>query len=262
MPSRIRGLWLLLPIIILGIGASLVVDLEFFKTFVTSTPVRILIKGIALALSSGAGVVSYVRSEQRHRESSREQQRREAVALLESTLASSIQNLFIGERPETIRANLMVAAGNELRMLAGCNMLVFPDSKVRLRKGQGCAGAAWQQAFDATISEFWRPVVAMTTDLTRRRKKDTWHLSDDQIRLTSHILWIVSIPLFRTRQGQRTFLGVLNFDGVHERLRNEVRLSNAEFLGECASVAERVAEIICSPPASLLTNIDASSRKG
>ena len=61
MPSRIRGLWLLLPIIILGIGASLVVDLEFFKTFVTSTPVRILIKGIALALSSGAGVVSYVR---------------------------------------------------------------------------------------------------------------------------------------------------------------------------------------------------------
>jgi hypothetical protein len=47
--------------------------------------------------------------------------------------------------------------------------------------------------------------VAKTTDLTAKRKKDRWHLTDEQVRLTRHILWIVSIPLFKKSQGQRAF---------------------------------------------------------
>jgi hypothetical protein len=185
-------------VVAVGVAATLAVDLDITKTLITSAELRTAIKALALVLSAGSGVYSYARSELRHAESSQKQERREAMALLEATLTSSIQNLFVGELPHTIRANLMVVSGNELEMLAGSNMLVFPDFKVRLRLGQGCAGAAWEQAEDSTISDFWRPVVATKTDLTPKRQKDKWHLTEEQVRLTSHILWIVSIPLFTT----------------------------------------------------------------
>jgi hypothetical protein len=171
MPRRVRGLWLLLPIVAFGVMASLAVDLDTVKTLIGSSALRVGIKALALIFSAGAGVYSYIRSEQRHSESSRKQEQREAISLLEATLASSIQNLFVGELVSTIRANLMVVADDELQMLVGTNMVVFPDSKVRLRKGQGCAGAAWQQAVEATVNDFWKPVVATNTDLTTPLKK-------------------------------------------------------------------------------------------
>ena len=182
------------------------------------------------------------------------------MALLEATLVSSIQNLFVGELPQTIRANLMVVSGNELQMLAGSNMLVFPDFRVRLRLGQGCAGAAWEQAEGSSISDFWRPVVATSTDLTTRRQRDMWHLTEEQVRLTAHILWIVSIPLFTRSHGQLTFLGVLNFDGVHQQLRHADRLSRPDFLGQCAAVGERVAEVVSTSGSPLFGEIDPGAR--
>jgi hypothetical protein len=78
--------------------------------------------------------------------------------------------------------------------------------------------------------------VAKRTDLTAKRQKNKWHLTDEQVRLTAHILWIVSIPLFTKTPGQHTFLGVLNFDGVHQPLQRPERLSQPEFLGQCAAV--------------------------
>ena len=182
------------------------------------------------------------------------------MAQLEITLTSSIQNLFIGEVLHTIRANLMVVSGSELKMLAGSNMLVFPDFKVRLHKGQGCAGAAWKQAEGSTISDFWRPVVATSTDLTPKRQKEKWHLTEEQVRLTAHLLWIVSIPLFTRSHGQFAFLGILNFDGVHRQLRHVDRLSQPDFLGQCASVGERVAEVVSNLGAALLEQIDLGER--
>jgi hypothetical protein len=257
-----KGLWLIITIALLGVAAALAVDLDMVKTLITSQAWRVGTKAVALLLSAGSGVYSYIRSEQRHRDSLHKQEKREAIALLEATLASSIHNLFVGELVPTIRANLMVVSDNELQMLAGANMLVFPDFKVRLRLGQGCAGAAWQQAIGSTISDFWRPVVAKSTDLTPRRQKDRWHLTDEQVRLTGHILWIVSIPLFTKSQGQRTFLGVLNFDGVHQQLRHPDRLSQPDFLGQCAAVGERVAEVVSSQEAALLGQIDADGKNG
>ncbi len=94
-----------------------------------------------------------------------------------------------------------VAFKEELRVLARVNMLVFPDYKLRLPKEQGCAGVAWQQALDSTVSDFWKPVAATSADLTATLKKDRWRLAEGQIRLPRHILWIISIPLFRSWQG-------------------------------------------------------------
>lgn len=258
MPRRVRGLSLLLPIVALGVIASLALDLDVIKALIGSPAVRGVIKALALAFSAGSGVYSYIRSEQRHRDSSLSQERRDAMGRLEDTLASSVQNLFVGERPETIRANVMIASREELHMLASVNMLVFPDYKVRLRKGQGCAGVAWQQALDATVSDFWKPVVATSMDLTTGLKKDKWKLTEDQVLVTRHILWIVSIPLFRRSQGQRTFLGVLNFDGVHRPLEHPERLSQSDFMGQCAAIGERVAEVVSSQAALLLAQVDAA----
>lgn len=260
MRRKTPGIWLLLAVVTVGVAAAITVDLDTTKNLIMSAELRTGIKAVALLLSAGSGVYSYMRAEQRYRESLQKQEKGEAIALLEATLASSIQNLFVGELLQTIRANLMVVSHNELQMLAGANMLVFPDFKVRLRLGQGCAGAAWQQAFDEAISEFWRPVVAKSTDLTAGRQKDKWHLTDEQVRLTRHILWIVSIPLFTKSQGRRTFLGVLNFDGLHQPLRRADRLSQPEFLGQCAAAGERVAEVVSTRGAALLEHIDADGR--
>jgi hypothetical protein len=130
--------------------ATIAVDLDATKKLIVSAELRAGIKAIALLLSAGSGVYSYMRAEQRYHESLQKQERAEAIALLEATLASSIQDLFVGELLQTIRANLMVVSHNELQMLAGANMLVFPDYKVRLRLGQGCAGAAWRRGTSLT----------------------------------------------------------------------------------------------------------------
>ena len=245
------GIWPLLAVVTVGVTAAIAVDLDATKKLIVSAELRAGIKAIALLLSAGSGVFSYVRAEHRHHDSSLRQERRDAMARLEDTLASSVQNLFVGERPETIRANVMVVSKEELSMLASVNMLVFPDYKVRLRIGQGCAGVAWQQALDATVSDFWKPVVAASTDLTAGLKKVKWRLTEDQILLTRHILWVVSIPLFRKSQGQRTFLGVLNFDGVHRALKHPERLSQSDFMGQCAAIGERVAELVASQESGL-----------
>ncbi len=205
---------------------------------------------------------SYIRSEQRHYESSIKRERKDAIAKLEDMLISSIQNLFVGERPETIRANVMITSKDELHMLASVNMLVFADYKVKLRKGQGCAGVAWQQALDAAVNDFWKPVVATSMDLTTSLKKGKWKLTEDQIQMTSHILWIVSVPLFRRSRGNRAFLGVLNFDGVHRPLEHPERLSQSDFMGQCASIGERVAEVVSSQGALLLAQVDAAGQNG
>lgn len=157
---------------------------------------------------------------------------------------------------ETIRANVMVVSGNELRMLASASMLVFPDYRVRLRKGQGCAGVVWQNAVEGPINDCWKPVYITRAQLTAKLQKEKWRLTDEQILQTSHILWILSIPLFARKQGQRTFLGVLNYDGVHKPLKRPGRLSQSDFVGECVAMGERMAEVVSGQGALLLGQID------
>jgi len=163
----------------------------------------IALKAAALVLAAGSGVFSYVRSEQRHRESAEARSRRDAMAELEATLFSCIQNLFVGERLPTIRANVMTAEEDELRMPASANMRVYSDYRVRLKKGQGCAGLAWQRAVDGPVAECAQPVYVPKAQLTTASLRRKWKLTEEQIRLTSHILWILSIPLFSKGGSQR-----------------------------------------------------------
>jgi hypothetical protein len=184
------------------------------------------------------------RSEIRHRETSIEQGKKEALKRLEETLASAVQHLFAGEARETIRTNVMTVSGGQLRILASVNMLVFPDHKMRLRKGQGCAGSVWEKALEGSLEDFWKPVYANEAQLAAPLLKTKWRLTEAQISLTQHILWILSMPLFHAAGGQRTFIGVLNFDGVQRPLRYPERLSQPDFYGRCVAVGERVAETV------------------
>lgn len=242
MRTRIKGLGWLITIALAGILASIAVDQDPLRTLIGSSVLRMTIKAVALAFSAGSGVFSYVRSEQRHAESSEKQARKESIESFEEMLLSAIQNLFVGEMTSTIRANVMLTSGEVLEMLASANMRIFPDYDVRLRKGQGCAGVAWEHAVQGSVDDFWKPLYASQTQLTVPQLKRRWHLSDDQIRLTRHILWILSIPLFRKSEAGRTFIGVLNIDGVHDPLQHPERLAQREFLGRCVAVGERIAE--------------------
>lgn len=170
--------------------------------------------------------------------------RKEALKRLEETLASAIQFLFVGEARDTIRANVMTVSGEDLRMLASVNMLVFPDHRMRLRRGKGCAGSAWARAVAGPIEDCWKPVYATETMLTPSLLKERWKLSDEQIAQTRHILWILSIPLFQRTERQRTFLGVLNFDGVHRALKDPGKLAEPDFIGRCVAMGETVAESV------------------
>jgi hypothetical protein len=93
------GIWPLLAVVIVGVAATIAIDLDAAKKLIVSAELRVGIKAVALLLSAGSGVCSYIRAEQRYRESLQKQEKSEAIALLEATLASSIQNLFVGELP-------------------------------------------------------------------------------------------------------------------------------------------------------------------
>jgi hypothetical protein len=240
---RIRGLVVLVLIAVAGILISLFVDQEPIKSLLAWPVVRFVVKLVGMAFSAGAGVFSYYRSEKRHQDTSIVQAREKARVHLTDMLVSAIQNMFIGETPQTIRANIMLAEGDELHMLASANMDVFPDFKVHLRKGQGCAGLAWKRAVSTAMNDCWRPVLATQAQLTRAQLRRRWNLSDDQVGKTSHILWILSIPLFLNAGSTRSFVGVLNFDGVHKPLNSPHRLRHPDFIGACVAFGDNVIQV-------------------
>ncbi len=256
MKERIRGIWILLPIVVLGIIASLVLDLDIIKSSIGTPWLLLTLKAVTLALAAGSGVFSYIRSEQRHKESATAQEHREALAQLEGTLFSCIQNLFVGEQVSTIRANVMTVCNDELCMRASANMRVYSDYKVRLKKGQGCAGLAWERAVECSMADCWQPIYVPKAQLTTTLLKKKWKLTDEQIRLTSHILWILSIPLFRKSASQHTFIGVLNFDGVNRPLRRSGRFRQQDFKRSCLAAGDRIADITSALDAIEALSID------
>ena len=137
----------------------------------------------------------------------------------------------------------MVVEHEELTMLASANMEVFPDYQLRLRRGQGCAGTAWERAVAASTYNFWRPVQATQTQLTKALLRRRWKLTEEQISRTAHILWILSIPLFFRVGSRREFAGVLNFDGVHEPLRSPHRLMQPDFIGQCVTLGDNLVDV-------------------
>jgi hypothetical protein len=95
----------------------------------------------------------------------------------------------------------------------------------------------------ASMNDCWRPVHATQAQLTRALLRRRWRLTDEQVARTSHILWILSIPLFLKAENVRRFVGILNFDGVHEALMSPQRLSQPDFIGECVAFGDNVVEV-------------------
>ena len=234
-----KSLRLFVPIALLVVGGVVSIGADA----VVQDPLpRIVTKCAAVLMIASPGILSFARAEQRARQASAENSAKEGVAELEEMLFQAIPILFDGEPPHRLRANVMIKAGQHLQMFCSANMKIFPDYQMRLSIGQGCAGAAWQKAIGDPISDCWKPVYAPRAQLTGNQLQSRWKLSREQIRLTGHIRWVLSVPLFRNDRGKREFFGVLNFDGVNGELLRPARLKEKRFIGNCAAVGERIAE--------------------
>jgi hypothetical protein len=256
MSRRIPGLGILIPLAAVGVFTSIAIDLDTIKAALPFPVVRFAIKAIALLLAATPSVISYAAAEKRHRQSSINQSCRDGIAELENILVSAISILFDGEPSNRIRANIMVKTKKNLEMLCGANMKIFPDYKMSLRIGQGCAGAAWQRAMRGSISECWKPVYTPKAQLTPRQLKSRRKLSEDQVRITRHILWVLSIPLFQNARGDRKLLGVLSFDGVNADLQHPERIEESGFICSCVATGERVSQVLLTQCASIMEQLD------
>jgi hypothetical protein len=255
MTEKIPGLKLLIPVAAVGAVAAFAADLLPAGGPFGAGWIRALVRAVGLLMAACPGIISYVRAEQRHRQAARQQECRDAFTALRRTLVASIQVLFPGESGQSIRANVMTAPGDVLRMFCSVIMEVSPDVRMTLRRGQGCAGVAWKQAVDGPIGDCWKPVYAPRAQLTLRRLKQRWKLTDEQIERTRHILWVLSIPLFAHVGDSRRFLGVLNYDGVQQELVRPQRLDEEEFLRQSITMGEKIAEVLlqqCEPALGLV----------
>jgi hypothetical protein len=236
--------------------ASILVDLEPIKTTLSSPILRVVIKSAALLLAASPGIVSFARAELRAEQGLAEKSAKEGIAELQNILVSAISILFDDEPMNHIRANVMLRIGDRLKMFCSANMAVFPDYQMELSKSQGCAGVAWERAVTVPISECWKPVFAPKTQLTTRQLRSRWKLSAEQIGMTSHILWVLSVPIFGNVRGRREFLGVLNLDGVVAELRHPDVIGKKEFIGSCVKVGERIADHLLTECKAVLVRLD------
>lgn len=239
---QLKSILLPLAIALVGILANLVLD------YLTATGqlgphhgLRFYVfRLLALAAAVFPGLFALARTEMR--ESAR--RRREQLDTLTSVLEASVRRLFPDENPYLVRANVMLAEGDQLRVLCGWNMEAYPDSRMNLAYGQGAAGNVWKRATENPPSECWQPVYAPKAQLNRRSLKEKWLLGDEEIRNTSHILWILSTPLLHRQGESLRFLGVLNLDGVTRPLRSMEVFEDDRFHLHCVAVADHVADLI------------------
>ncbi len=256
MSKGLRTLFIIVPVALVGIVLSIAVDSDPVKATIASDLARLLIKSAALILAASPGIVSYARAEHRAGQALTAQAAREGVADLEDILVSAISILFDGEPTHHIRANVMLRIGEKLKMFCSANMKVFPDYQMELAKGQGCAGVAWEKAMGDPMSECWKPVYAPKTQLAAKQLRSRWNLSAEQIAMTTHILWVLSIPVFGKVGGRRDFLGVLNFDGVLADLQQSDIIREEKFIGTCVAVGERIADHLLTKCKPMLERLD------
>jgi hypothetical protein len=238
----LKNIWLPLTISLIGLGANLVLD--YLTATGQSGPqlgLRFYVfRVLALSAAVFPGLFALGRAEMR--ESARK--RREQLDDLTSVLEASVRRLFPEENPYYIRANVMLASGDRLKVLCGWNMGAYPDSKMSLLYGQGAAGKVWKRATENPPSECWQPVYAPRAQLNRKNLKDKWLLGDDEIRLTSHILWVLSTPLLHRHGESLRFLGVLNLDGVTRPLNSMDVFEDTQFHLHCVALADHIADLI------------------
>jgi len=228
------------PLLIVGIGivGNVLLTTVWGEEHVQSLAVRDTLRIVTYIAAVFPTLFSYIRAEERYKKSEKERRKREALDKMRDLLRAAIVKIFEGEDPETIRANIMIEDGGELTILCSINMEFNHDYNIRLAYGHGCAGMAWKRACEAPMSERWVPVLAPKTQLSTKRLRDEWHLTDEQIGITRHVLWILSVPIFQLAGSETKFLGVLSFDGVRKPLKDVHRLKDHTLHIGCADVAE------------------------
>lgn len=230
--SRLRT-WPYWPVVGLaaaGLVASLL--LELAQPYLHPWLIGVL-RAAAYLATLGFSVAFTVK---RGKTADRARLRDERVAQLERLLYSTVDTLFPNEDKSTIRSNIMVVRGNQLAIVASSNMRLWRDRDISFAYGVGCCAFAWKQAVEARIDQVSDPTYAPDA------QAGNWGLSADQSRLTAHVLWVLSVPLFIKKGGVREFVGVLNLDGVTKRLKKPARLESDQLLSTLLSVAEQLAE--------------------
>ena len=244
---------ILIPILIaaMGVTGNIVLNTTWGTAHVDNPALTNVLKLLTSVAAVFPPLYSFVRAETRARDSEAkfklaeiQRRQRETIDQLRDLLRAAILKLFVGENLQTIRANIMVVADKRLRILCSINMEFSNDHSIEFDYGQGCAGTAWERAEEATMRERWVPLVAPRANLTPKRLKGIWRLSDAQIRQTAGVLWVVSTPIFRHNSSVTQVLGVLNFDGVGAPLRRSARIQNAQFHKDCADIAEHFSALL------------------
>jgi len=235
---RGRSFWLPFVIAILGLAGNIALNWPRNDPLIQDPVIRVALLALTLAATATPGLYSYARAESRYDRSERDRRRREGIDVLRGLLRTAIPRLFPEEQPVSIRANIMTVESDHLAILCSVNMELYPDSEIRLAYGQGCAGAAWKRACEAPMSERWVPVLAPSARVIPRQLRERWGFDENQIKMTRHLMWVLSTPIFHRSAGQSEFIGVLNFDGVGKELRRVSRLKDPTLHKDCADIAD------------------------
>jgi hypothetical protein len=244
---HVKARWIIFAVS--GLGILSAVALESLPDSATTANVRGLLRLLATLAAAVPGLYGLLRAEGRAESAARQAQEAEAESkwnlaynTVKSALIAAIPYLFPKEDPGNIRANIMVEDEGLLSPYVFTDLMRLDgDSNVAWRKGEGCCGAAWQQALVPPIGDQWRPVIAPTIKANTARTR--WGLTSDQLRQTRHVKWVVSVPMFYAETGVSTFVGILNFHGI-AALRNSGRLDENDFLGTAARLATSLAQML------------------
>ena len=233
--------WIFGTVFVLGLVANLAME---YYTRGQHDPRAYLLRAGLVVTAAAPGFVGLWIADRRYQTSEESRRKRERLDYLERVLKGSVQKLFPGEGQYSIRANVMVVQGEELRVLCQWNMEAYPDSRLSLRLGHGVAGAVWKRAMQENVAEFWKPHYAPRAQLSRDKLRKKWRLTAQEIGLTSHILWVLSTPILHRIGADTRFLGVFNLDGVVKDLKNMHIFEDEVFQRHCIAAAELVANEI------------------
>jgi len=162
----------------------------------------------------------------------------EAVNECSEWLRRVIPALFPDEELGRVRANISMPREDELEAVIRHDVDAQRGRGLRWKRGCGASGAAWLDAVSTDEpAERRKPIVFRREATTIADMKRRWHLTREQLELTKHIIWVVSVPIFAEPKDASGFIGVLSFDGLR-RLRNEDLLESQDFHEEAVTWAE------------------------
>lgn len=171
--------------------------------------------------------------------SARQRERETYIKDLEEKLRAALGIIIPDDESRRhARVNLMLPETTKSRedvlgIFVSINMVGYPDLSLKLVKGQGCAGVAWEQALEERPPFRSYPVIEPDLEVA-----GTWDMNAHQMNITRHLRWVVSTPMFDSKDG--SFIGVFNLDGT-EGMPQEV-FDDKRFGELCVTWAAAMAE--------------------